>query len=70
MANCLTVSVQLSTTVLALGLADKVAEQDNKLESLACHFANLGWCQLLQSKVQVLVTKPDWDAKEVKSLGM
>ena len=29
--------VRLSTTLLALGLADKVGEQDNNLENLVCH---------------------------------
>ena len=32
-------NVQLSTTLLASGLTDKVGEQNNKLETFACHFA-------------------------------
>lgn len=43
--------MQLSTTLLPLGLTDKVGEQDNKLETLACHFAKLGGYKLLQIKV-------------------
>lgn len=41
------------------GLADKVEEQNNSLETLACHFAKLGEHMLLQIKVQVLVTKSE-----------
>lgn len=32
----------LSTILLASGLADKLEEQVNKLETLVCHFAKLG----------------------------
>lgn len=53
----------ISTTLLASRLADKVGEQDNKLENLACYFAKVGGCKLLWRKVQVLVTKPDWDLR-------
>lgn len=35
-------NVCLATTLLALGLVGMVREQDIKLESLMCHFANLG----------------------------
>lgn len=34
--------LQLSTTLLVLELADKMEEQNNKLDILACHFAKLG----------------------------
>ena len=51
--------VQLSTTLLASGLTDKVGEQNNKLETLACHFAKLGGHKLSWIKVRVLVTKCD-----------
>ena len=51
--------MQLSTTVLALGLTDKGGEWDNRLETLVCHFENLGEHKLRQIKVQALVTKPD-----------
>ena len=40
-------NMQLSTTLLTLRLADKVKKQDNKLETLACHFAKLRVCKLL-----------------------
>ena len=40
--------MQLSTTLVHSGLADKVGEQDNKLETLLYHFAKLGEYQLLQ----------------------
>lgn len=33
-------------SLLALGLADKVGEEDNKLGNLACHFSRLGGCGL------------------------
>lgn len=52
-------NMQLSTTLLAPGLADKVQEQNNKLETFMCHLAKLGGHKLLQIKVQVLVRKPD-----------
>ena len=55
--------MQLSTTLLASGLIDKVREQDNKLETIACHFVKLGGHKLPRIKVQALVTKPDWDDK-------
>ena len=51
--------MQLSATLLASGLPDKVGEQDNKLETLVYHFAELEGCKLLWIKLQVLVTKPD-----------
>ena len=41
----------MSPTPLASGLADKVGEQDNKLDTLAYHFAKLGGYKLLQIKV-------------------
>ena len=53
----------MSTTLLALGLADKVREQDNRLKTLADCFAKLVGYKLLCIKVQALVTKPDWDTK-------
>lgn len=34
--------VHMSTTLLALGLVDKVRKQDNVLEALMCHSAKLG----------------------------
>ena len=45
------------------GLADKLTEQDNKLETLICHFAKLGGCKLPWIKVLVLVPKPNWDTQ-------
>ena len=36
-------NVWVSMTLLALGLEDKVGEQDDKLESLRFHFAKLRW---------------------------
>ena len=51
----------MSTALLALGLADRVGEQDSKLEYLECHFEKLGGSKLQWIKVQALVTKPDWD---------
>lgn len=48
--------IWLFTTLLASGTADKMGKQDNKLESLASHFAKLGRAQLLWIKIQVLVT--------------
>ena len=56
-------AVQLSTILPASELADKVREQDNKLETIACHFAKLGGHKLPWIKVQALVTKPVWDTK-------
>lgn len=56
-------AVQLSTILPASELADKVSEQDNKLETIACHFAKLGGRKLPWIKVQALVTKPVWDTK-------
>ena len=47
-------NVQVSTALPALGLADKMREQDCKLEILACHMAKLGEHKLLQINVQVL----------------
>lgn len=38
--------MKLSTTLLTLRLADKVGEQD-KLETLACHFAKVGGYKLM-----------------------
>lgn len=52
-------SIWLSMTLLALGLADKVGEQDNKLETLVCHFANLGGYKMLHIKVQMIVKNFD-----------
>ena len=46
---------ELSTTPLTLGLADKVGEQNKKLET----FAQLGGHKPPWLKVSVLVTKPD-----------
>ena len=34
--------MQLTTTLLTLGMAEKLEEQDYKLENLACHFAKPG----------------------------
>ena len=50
--------IQLSTILLFSGLTDKVEEQNN-LETLACHFSKLGGHKLPWMKIQVLVTKPD-----------
>lgn len=51
--------VRLSTTLLVLGLADRVGERA-KLESLLlCHL-----CKLPCPKVRALETKPDQDAKQ------
>lgn len=36
-------------------LADKVGEQDNKLETLVCHFAKLGGYKVSWIKVQALL---------------
>lgn len=47
----------MSTTLLDLGLADKVGEQDNEWGALACHFAKFGVCKLPRTEVLVLVTK-------------
>ena len=58
----------LSTTLLASGLADKVGEHDNKLQTLVCHFAKLGGHKLWWIKVQALVTKPDCDQVLVTKL--
>ena len=33
--------MHVSTTLLALGQAEKVGEQDNELETFTCHFARL-----------------------------
>lgn len=55
--------MQVSTTMLASGVADKVGEQDNRLETLAGCFAKPVGFKLLWIKVQALVTKPDWDTK-------
>ena len=55
--------MQLSTTLLAVGSADKVGEQDDKLVTLACHFAKLGGHKLPWIKVRAFMTKPDWDRK-------
>lgn len=41
-------------TLLALGLADKVGEQDKKSETLVCRFAKPGECRLPLIKVSVL----------------
>ena len=46
--------MELSTTLLALGLADKVGEQDKNSETLACRFAKPGECRLPRIKVSVL----------------
>lgn len=47
----------LSSTLLDLGLADKVREQDNEWGTLVCHFSKFGVCKLPRTKVLVLVTK-------------
>ena len=47
-------NVQLSTTLLASGLTDKVGEQNNKLETFACHFAEWGGQKAPWIKVWVL----------------
>ena len=52
----------VSTTLLALGLADKVGEQDNKLKILTRHFAKLRGNKLPRINIQVLVPKPKGDA--------
>lgn len=41
--------VWLPTTLLALGQSQKVEEQDNKLETVVCHFAKLGRHKLDES---------------------
>ena len=53
----------LSTALLASGLGDKVGEQDNQSETLPHPLAKLGGCKLPRIKVQMLVTKPDWDTQ-------
>ena len=53
-------------SLLHSGLANKVGDRDNKLRTLARHFAKLSRENLLWITVQVLVTKPDWDAKRWK----
>lgn len=44
-------------TVLPSGLADKVGEEDNKLENLVCHFAKLEGHMISRVKIQTLVKK-------------
>lgn len=51
--------MQLTTTLLTLGMAEKLEEQGYKLENLACHFAKPGGHKLLQIKLEGLVTKAD-----------
>lgn len=46
--------MRLPTTLLALGLADKVGEQDKELENLASCFAKLGGHKLLWIMVGAL----------------
>lgn len=53
----------MSTTVLALGLAEKVGEGDNKLENLVVNFAKLRGYRMPWVKIQELVTKSDWKTK-------
>ena len=55
--------IWLSTTMLALELADNVREQDTKLESLAWNFAKLGGYKLSKIKLGAQVTKLDFDEK-------
>ena len=47
--------VSLSTTLPASWWADKVGAQDDELEHIGCHFANLVVIQLL-SHIQLFVT--------------
>ena len=54
--------VQRSTTLLASGLANKMGEQDNKLETSACRFAKLGEYKLTRIKVWTLLQSL-WDPK-------
>lgn len=49
--------------MLALGLAEKVEEEDNKLRNLVVNFAKLKGYKIPWVKIQELVTKPDWDTK-------
>lgn len=49
----------MSTALLALDLADRVEEQNNKLETRSSFFGNLGACRLPQVKVWALVIEPD-----------
>lgn len=51
--------MELSTTLLVSGLADKVEEKNNKKEILECYFDKLGNHKLPRIKVHVLVIKPD-----------
>lgn len=44
----------LSTTLLPLGPADNVGEQDNKLEDIVCCFAKLGGRKLPQVRPEHL----------------
>lgn len=44
----------MSTILLASRPADKIGEQGNQLESLACHFAKLGGCKLCGLRSQHL----------------
>ena len=53
----------MSIIPLASGLADKVGEQDNKLETLACCFAKLGMHKPRQIKIWTFVTQSNWDPK-------
>ena len=53
----------MSTTLPALGLAEKVGEEDNKLRNLVVNFAKLKGYKMPWVKIQELVTKPDWDTK-------
>ena len=68
--------VQVSTTLLALWLTDKVEEQDNnknnkdnKLENFVCFFAKLGGHKMPWIKMPALMTKPDWDPKRWNPCG-
>lgn len=61
-------NMRLFTILLALELADKVGEQDIKLENLAGRFAKLGRRKLPWITVRALVTKLDWDVKKRNSL--
>lgn len=60
--------MSLFSTLLASKLADKVGEQDIKLEALAGRFAKLGRRKLPWVIVRALVTKPDRDVKRWNSL--
>ena len=56
-------NVQVFTALLASGLADKVGEEDNKLETLNAILQSCGGSKLTWFKIWTLVTNPDYDAK-------